>query len=97
MRKGLASVAWLAERLGQPNLRVVDATWFLPSSPFASPVAAAWGATGASTPYQLWPALHCRLPLPLPTPYLNDPMLLLPSVSASLPLSGDAAIHIAFG
>ena len=26
MRNGLASVAWLAERLGQPNLRVVDAT-----------------------------------------------------------------------
>ena len=33
MRNGLASVAWLAERLGQPNLRVVDATWFLPNSP----------------------------------------------------------------
>ena len=50
MRKGLASVAWLAERLGQPNLRVVDATWFLPSSPFASPVAARAAHAAARVP-----------------------------------------------
>ena len=50
MRNGLASVAWLAERLGQPNLRVVDATWFLPSSPFASPVAARLAHAAARVP-----------------------------------------------
>ena len=50
MRNGLASVAWLAERLGQPNLRVVDATWFLPSSPFASPVAARAAHAAARVP-----------------------------------------------
>lgn len=39
--RGLASVAWLAERLGKPAApRVVDATWFLPNSPFASSVTA---------------------------------------------------------
>ena len=50
MRNGLASVAWLAERLGQPNLRVVDATWFLPNSPFASPVAARAAHAAARVP-----------------------------------------------
>ena len=29
----LVTAAWLAERLGQPDLRVVDATWFMPGDP----------------------------------------------------------------
>src|SRR6476646_10046527 len=28
----LVSTAWLADRLGQPGVRVVDASWYLPSS-----------------------------------------------------------------
>jgi thiosulfate/3-mercaptopyruvate sulfurtransferase len=29
----LVSTAWLAARLGQPDLRIVDATWFMPGDP----------------------------------------------------------------
>ena len=38
MRSGIVSVSWLAEQLRTPgSIRVVDATWFLPNSPFAAP------------------------------------------------------------
>ena len=29
---GLASTDWLAERLGNPDLRLVDGSWYLPTS-----------------------------------------------------------------
>jgi thiosulfate/3-mercaptopyruvate sulfurtransferase len=29
----LVSAAWLAERLGTPDIRIVDATWFMPNDP----------------------------------------------------------------
>jgi thiosulfate/3-mercaptopyruvate sulfurtransferase len=29
----MVSTAWLAERLGRPNLVVIDATWFMPGTP----------------------------------------------------------------
>jgi len=40
MERGLVSPAWVVEGLkaGNPRLRIVDATWFLPNSPFACPV-----------------------------------------------------------
>lgn len=40
MERGLVSSAWLAQGLkaGNPRLRILDATWFLPNSPFACPV-----------------------------------------------------------
>lgn len=33
MTDPLVSTAWLAERLGSPEVRVVDATWFMPNEP----------------------------------------------------------------
>jgi thiosulfate/3-mercaptopyruvate sulfurtransferase len=33
MSEGLVSTRWLAEHLGAPDVRVVDATWFLPNVP----------------------------------------------------------------
>ncbi|KAK7249786.1 thiosulfate sulfurtransferase [Aureococcus anophagefferens] len=44
MRRGLISVASLAEQLvSRKDVRVVDATWFLPNSPFAAPAPYASG------------------------------------------------------
>ena len=44
MRRGLISVASLAEQLvARKDVRVVDATWFLPNSPFAAPAPYASG------------------------------------------------------
>lgn len=33
MQSPLVSTAWLAERLGDPGVQVVDATWFMPGEP----------------------------------------------------------------
>lgn len=40
MERGLVSSTWVADSLkaGNPRLRILDATWFLPNSPFACPV-----------------------------------------------------------
>eukprot|EP00747_Dinoflagellata_sp_TGD_P041896 gnl/TRDRNA2_/TRDRNA2_141745_c0_seq2.p1 gnl/TRDRNA2_/TRDRNA2_141745_c0~~gnl/TRDRNA2_/TRDRNA2_141745_c0_seq2.p1 ORF type:complete len:262 (+),score=25.69 gnl/TRDRNA2_/TRDRNA2_141745_c0_seq2:31-816(+) len=37
LESGLVSCDWLASQLQSPNLRILDATWFLPNSPFACP------------------------------------------------------------
>lgn len=39
MRSGLVSVAWLAKRMATKpgSVKILDATWFLPNSPFAAP------------------------------------------------------------
>jgi thiosulfate/3-mercaptopyruvate sulfurtransferase len=32
LESGLVSTAWLADRVGSPNLRIVDGSWYLPTS-----------------------------------------------------------------
>ncbi|CAE8683410.1 unnamed protein product [Polarella glacialis] len=55
MECGLVSCEWLKEQLDKaaPNLRIVDATWFLPNSPFAAPQ----GSKGAAGDYLAGPRL----------------------------------------
>jgi thiosulfate/3-mercaptopyruvate sulfurtransferase len=48
MEGPLVSTAWLAERLGDPDVQVVDATWFMPGEPMTGAQAYAEGhAPGA--------------------------------------------------
>jgi len=57
MESGLVSCEWLREELGREGaaqtLRVVDATWYLPNSPFAAPE----GSEGAQAEYLAGPRL----------------------------------------
>lgn len=55
MEKGLVSCEWLNEELsnGVKDLRVVDASWYLPNSPFAAPE----GSQGAQADYVVGPRL----------------------------------------
>jgi len=55
MEQGLVSCEWLRDELaaGARDLRVVDATWYLPNSPFAAPE----GSGGAAADFDAGPRL----------------------------------------
>lgn len=100
MERGLVSTDWLASRLasGNPKLRVVDATWFLPNSPFACPVegssAAAEFEKGPRLPTAGFFDLDAVADTSLDLPHMLPPAGKLATALAELGISKDSEVVV---